>query len=56
MNIMSNEATAKGTFLTVGIACMTAGSAVIAANFVLGLGLIGVGAALIFLREWIKEN
>lgn len=47
--------TAKGTYLTIGIALMTAGSALVDKALWQGLLLVLVGGALIFLREYLKE-
>ena len=54
---MSNQATAKGSLLAIGITTMGAGSSLLLTEkWAIGLLLEIVGAAFIYFREYLKEN
>jgi hypothetical protein len=54
--VIYTSPTAKGTYLTIGVALMTAGSALIVERFWEGIMAVILGGALIFVREYLKEQ
>ena len=54
---MSNQATAKGSLLAIGITTMGAGSSLLLTEkWAIGLLLEIVGAAFIYFREYLKTS